>query len=59
VVAFTGADRHDDQVDALAAVYDSMHVAGQVDWNFLESLRDVAPAPFQGFIAAPFTGAYN
>lgn len=59
VVAFTGADRHDDQVDALAAVYDTMHVAGSVDWGFLDSLRDAAPAPFQGFIPSPHVGVYN
>jgi predicted phage terminase large subunit-like protein len=43
VEQFTGADRHDDQVDALAAVFDAMFVGGPVDWDTIKQLQDAAP----------------
>jgi predicted phage terminase large subunit-like protein len=43
VVGFTGSDRHDDQVDALTAVYDSMHASGEIDWKFIGELQAAAP----------------
>lgn len=43
VVGFTGSDRHDDQVDALVAVYDSMHSAGEIDWKYMGELMAAAP----------------
>lgn len=46
VVSFTGADRHDDQVDALAAVYDAMHVGGAIDWDFIKKVQQHAPQAF-------------
>ncbi len=49
VVGFTGADKHDDQVDALAAVYDAMHQAGEIDWEYMDRLQMAAPVPMQGF----------
>lgn len=40
---FTGkGDRHDDQVDALAAAYDSLRLHA-VDWDFLEEANRQAP----------------
>lgn len=53
VVSFTGADRHDDQVDALAAVYDAMHVAAAFDWSIADELADAAPGVFPGFVPGP------
>lgn len=44
VVGFTGNDRHDDQVDALVAVYDTMYVGGSVDWKYMDELQAAAPA---------------
>jgi predicted phage terminase large subunit-like protein len=43
VQGFTGSDRHDDQVDALAAVYDAMFVGAAVDWDFMDELAARAP----------------
>lgn len=46
VVGFTGSDRRDDQVDALAGVYDSLHVGESADWGWLGMVRDAAPKAF-------------
>lgn len=46
VCGFTGADLHDDQVDALAAAYDALHTGGAFDWSFSDSIIDAAPQPF-------------
>ncbi len=47
VVSFTGADRRDDQVDALAAIYDVMHVSAPLDWDFLNRVREASPRAFE------------
>jgi predicted phage terminase large subunit-like protein len=43
VVGFTGGDSHDDQVDALVAVYESMHAAGEIDWKFMGDMQAAVP----------------
>lgn len=45
VCGFTGrGDRHDDQVDALAAAHDSLRLHA-VDWEYLDRLASAWPAP--------------
>ena len=49
VCSFTGqSDKHDDQVDALAAAYDGLRATGwqSPDWTYLSNLQAVAPKPF-------------
>ena len=46
VLGFTGADLHDDQVDALAAAYDALYSGGTIDWDFCDQLIETAPQPF-------------
>ncbi len=45
---FTGADRRDDQVDALCTVYDALHASAPVDWKWCLDTAAVAPVPYAG-----------
>lgn len=46
VAAFTGADRRDDQVDALATVYDAMFQSAPIDWTYASEFNAAAPRAF-------------
>ena len=48
VVTFSGADKHDDQVDALAAAYDAIHATAPIDWDYLNSVQAAAPSAYPG-----------
>lgn len=43
VEEFTGADRRDDQVDALCTVFDAMFALGPIDWDFVDAVNAASP----------------
>jgi predicted phage terminase large subunit-like protein len=53
IASFTGtkADRHDDQIDALAAAFDSLNGGAwqSPDWSFMAQAAALVPPPFGGF----------
>lgn len=48
VTWFTGADRRDDQVDALCVAYDTLFQFAPIDWSWMQEMQGASPLAFQG-----------